>query len=152
MSKFPNVIPAIKFGSGSYPTQIDGQIISFREVELFAATITLSQAKQIVQTQIQGRDGTVKEYVGLDDYDIKIEGTITGANGIAPTDDVLNLKRMLDAPITLDIICPFLNQKGIHNAVITGYSLPQMAGGVSYQTYSIDLISDYPYQLRIASV
>lgn len=152
MSTFKNAITAIKFGAGSYETQVKGQIISFNEFALETALISLSQAKQIVRTQIQGRDGSVKEYVGLDDYSIRVEGTITGANGVAPTDEVLNLKKMLDAPITLDIVCPYLNQLGVTHAVVDGYELPQNAGGISYQTFTIDLISDYPKELRITSV
>jgi len=143
---------AITFEAGAYPNPQGGAPISFNAVSLKTAIITLSQAKQIVKTQIQGRDGTVKEYVGMDDYAITVVGTITNANGVEPVSDRLNLKAMLDAPIALDITCPFLNQLGIQKAVVESYDLPQNEGGVSYQTFTINLISDIPVELRITGV
>jgi len=59
---------------------------------------------------------------------------------------------MLDAPIALDITCPFLNQLGIQKAVVESYELPQNEGGISYQTFTINLISDIPVELRITGV
>jgi hypothetical protein len=147
-----NAPTVIKFNGSSYPTSIDGQTKSFPDIILKSALISVSQAKQIIKTQIQGRDGSVKEYIGLDDYAISIVGTITSTNNVEPIQDRLDLKAMLDAPISIGVVCPYLNQLGITDVVIESYDLPQQAGGISYQTFSINCISEYANQLRIASV
>ena len=143
---------ALIFDSGSYTSNIDGNVIEFNAVELKSALISVSQAKTIVRTQVQGRDGTVKEFIGMDDYNIRIEGVIAGDNGTIPQTEIDDLKAVLDAPISLDIICPYLNTKGIFQATVLSYELPQVEGGLFFQRYTIDLVSDYPFQLRIASV
>jgi hypothetical protein len=151
MSTFKNATTAILFKGGTYEGSVKGELITFPDVELKTALISVAQAKQIVRTQIQGRDGTVKEYVGMDDYSISVSGTITSDNGIEPIDEVIDLKQLLDAPIPLDIICPFLNRMGIQYAVVESYELPQQAGGISYQTFNINLISDIPTEIRISN-
>ena len=143
---------AIRFEAGKYHGQQPGQIVSFNAVDLYTALISVSQNKQIVKTQIQGRDGTIKEYVGLDDYTVSIQGTLTTYNGQIPTDSLMNLKRMLDAPVSIVITCPFLNQLGIQEMVIESYELPQQAGGYSYQSFTITGISEYPATLRVSGV
>ncbi len=152
MSTFKNISSVITFSKGSYQGKKEGQIINFNEVNLYTALISVSQAKMIVKTDIQGRDGKVKEFIGLDDYNISIDGTITGANGVTPINEILDLKAMLDAPIPISIVCPFLNQLGIHEVIIEAYTLPQESGGISYQTYNISASSHTPTILRISNV
>jgi hypothetical protein len=38
---------------------------------------------------------------------------------------------------------------GIYNIVVTDYSMPQNAGGISRQDFSINAISDEPLELQI---
>lgn len=147
-----NAKTAILFKGGSYSTNVQGHVISFPDVSITSALISISQAKQIVKTQIQGRDGTVKEYIGLDDYMVTVSGVLTSSPGVAPTDAVLNLKKMLNAPIAIDVVCTFLNQLDIHQLVVDHYELPQNEGGISYQTFTMNFISEIPTQLRIISV
>jgi nucleoside-diphosphate-sugar epimerase len=50
------------------------------------ALLKVTQDKNIITTKIMGKDGTIKEYIGLDDYKIQIEAFIYGYNGIYPYD------------------------------------------------------------------
>jgi len=152
MSVFKSAKVAITFEGGSYETNIAGQVVSFPSIKLYAALITVTQAKKIVETEIQGRNGTVKEYIGLSDYDVQIDGTITAASGSTPDTDVIDLKKMLDAPVPIDVVCPWLQNLGITNLVVMSYELPQDAGGEAYQTFSINCKSDTPIELRISNV
>lgn len=151
MSIFKTAKEAIKFEGGSYETNIAGQVVTFPSILLYAALISVTQAKKIIESEIQGRDGTVKEYIGMDDYQIEIVGTITADNGSTPDVDVIDLKRMLDAPVSIDVVCPWLQNLGITNVIVVGYSLPQDAGGAAYQTFSINCKSDFPVELRISN-
>lgn len=151
MSLFKTAKAAIKFKGGSYPTNIEGQTISFPDVTLYTALISVSQNKKIVRTDIAGRNGKVKEYVGMDDYQVTITGTLTGANGVQPLNDVLNLKKVLDAPCEIEVECEFLNQFGIFNLVVDSSDIPQDAGGISYQTYTLQCSSEIPAKLVISN-
>jgi Domain of unknown function (DUF6046) len=151
MSTFSTAQLAIRFEGGTYQDG-NGKDISFEAIELKTALVSVSQAKQIIKTQIQGRDGSVKEYIGDDDYNVQIVGTLTGANGVQPLNDLINLKKLLNAPIPLDVSCEYLYSLGIFKLVVESYDLPQDAGGISYQTFTINCISEIPKELRITNV
>jgi hypothetical protein len=151
MSTFKTAITAIKFKGGSYPTNIQGHDISFPDIDLKTALISVSQNKRIVKTDVQGRDGKIKEYIGMDDYQVDITGALTGENNVRPINDMLDLKKILDAPIEISVECPFLNQFGIFNVVVESYYLPEDAGGISYQSFTINCISEIPAKLVISN-
>jgi hypothetical protein len=117
-----------------------------------AVLITVSQSKKIIKTEIQGRNGTVKEYLGLDDYKVTINGIITGPNGHYPIEIVNGLKAMLDSDQPIEVASKFLQNLGIHSIVVESYDIPQKEGGYSYQTFSIECISDVPQELKFINV
>jgi len=151
MGTFRTAKTAIKFQGGTYATNVAGQTISYPDILLKTALVSLAQNKKIVKTDILGRDGKIKEYIGMDDYQVTITGTLTGENGIQPLNDILDLKKMLDAPVEISTICPFLNQFGIFDLVVESYELPQEAGGISYQTFTINCVSEIPAKLVISN-
>lgn len=142
----------IEFSSGQYETNTKGVFKQFGPMRFEAVLITVSQAKKIIKTDIQGRNGTVKEYIGDDDYAITINGIITGANGQYPIDDVSRLKKILDAPIAIGVSSRFLQNLGIISLVVEEYEISQKEGGYSYQTFSISCISDVPQELKVINV
>ena len=146
------VYDQIIFEGGTYDTDVEGVTASFPELRFDAVLISVTQNKNIVRTQIQGRDGTVKEYVGQDDFRIKIDGLITGDNGVHPKDEINDLKAMLDAPISIKISCDYLTNLGITDLVVDSYEIGQQAGGRSYQQFSITAYSDEPLELRLSNV
>lgn len=120
------------------------------ETQTYAAVlITVSQTKNIVRTEIQERDFTVKEYIGLGDYQITITGVITGANGVHPADKIAKLRKMLNSKESIPVASAWLQNLGIFNITIESYELPQDAGGYSYQTFSINALSDRPVEFLI---
>ena len=149
MSSFTNAKTAIRFEAGSYEDN-NGNTITFQQLAYKTALVSVGQSKKIIKTEMQGRDGTVKEYIGLDDYAVTVTGIITGENGVAPTQEVIDLKNMLDAPIPIDVVCPYLQNLGIYSLVVESYELPQFEGGVSYQNFTINFSSDIPIALRIS--
>lgn len=123
---------------------------SFADVQLDNVLVTASQSKNIVKTQIQGRNGTVKEYIGKDDFAITIQGAINAPRGQYPLDAVKNLKRMLDAPIPLAIASWWLQNLDIDTIVVEDYDLPQTAGEYSTQYFTINCLSDSPIELKLS--
>ena len=105
--------------------------------------------RNIVKTEIQGRDGTVKEYIGEGDAQISFRGVITGLNGHYPKDEVQNLAQLVKAPVSVPIVSDYLNNLGVYNVVFDERSFEQEEGGYSYQGFSVNAMSDYPVELHI---
>jgi hypothetical protein len=141
------VICDITLKGGVYKDVNSGSSITTPAIRLATVLLTVSQAKKIVKTEIQGRDGTVKEYIGMDDYHIGITGVITGSNGHYPKEEAGILKQMLDAPVAIEVISTYLNNLGVHNVVVTDYSFGQVTGGYSMQNFTINCLSDMPLEL-----
>ena len=142
----------IELLSETYETNVRGRFLTTPQMRFDAILLTVSQAKKIVKTEIQGRNGSVKEYIGDDDYQIQINGVITGNNGHYPAEKVSQLKQILNAPVAIPIASTYLNNLGIHVIVVDSYQLDQDAGGYSYQKFSISCMSDTPQELRFGNV
>ena len=91
----------------------------------------------------------MKEYIGLDDYIVQVFGMVTGSNGVEPVQQRIDLNKMLIAPVPIEVVCPYLQNLGIHLLIVESYDLPQDPGGVSYQKFSINFRSETPKELRI---
>jgi hypothetical protein len=131
----------LTFDGGTY-TDDAGNTIELDTLNFQTVLMVVEQAKNIVTTQIAGANGTVKEYIGLNDYNITIQGIITGKNQQYPQSEVNSLIEILNAPIAIGLTANFLAQFGIDNAVVTDYSFPQMEGSNSMQPFNIALLSD----------
>lgn len=109
-----------------------------------ACLFTVNQQKTLIKTAIQGRNGTVVEYIGDGDYSINIKGIITGSNGKYPFNQVKNLIEFLKQPTELLIEVPYLNEvHGIKQIVVESYDFPQEAGSYSQQAFNINCISNF---------
>lgn len=143
------VFADIKLVGGTYTDNISGNLVSFPDIIIDAVLVTCDFTARIIKTEIQGRDGTVKEYIGEDDAVITIQGIITGKNGVYPKTEVNSLNQWRKAPISKKAICGYLQNLGIDNLVVENFTLPQIAGGYSYQTFTMNCISDKPVELII---
>ena len=115
-----------------------------------AILISLSFPRVIIKTEIQGRNGTVKEYIGEGDAQISFSGVIVGLNGQYPTDAVNQLLQVIQAPIEIPVICKYLNDKGVQTIVFEDRTFNQEEGGYSYQQFSLSAISDTPQELKMS--
>ena len=146
-----SVYADVTFGSVKYKDR-NNKDITTPSVTYQAILISLSFPRNIVKTEIQGRDGTVKEYIGEGDAQISFRGVITGTNGSYPSDEVDDLLKVIKAPVAIPVICTFLNDKGIANVVFEDRTLDQEEGGYSYQTFTLQAISDTPQELQISGI
>ena len=126
-----------------------GNTQTFKTLKFDTILVNVNQSKNIVTTDIQGRNGTVKEYIGLGDYSVSISGVITGKNGHYPIDEVKDLKRMLDANIAINVVSWYLQNLDISSLVIKDYEISQDLGGYSYQRFTITALSDSPQEIAI---
>lgn len=135
------VFSNLQFLADEY-TDVYDKTTSFKTITFDAVIMTVNQQKNIVTTQIQGRDGTVKEEIGMGDYTITINGIITGKNGHYPIDEVREFKKMLNANKALKVVSTYLQNLDVTNVVIKDYEFAQEMGGYSYQRFSINALSD----------
>lgn len=114
------------------------------------ALFSVNQTKNVVRTNINGRDGTIKEYIGLGDYVINIKGVICGANGVYPVDEVNSLTEFLRYDQSIPIKSKFLNEVfDIYEIVVLDYDVNQDEGGQSYQKFEINCVSEKPVEILI---
>lgn len=138
---------AINPNANSY-TDTSGIVRRFNAITFATVLITIAQSKKIVKTEIQGRDGTIKEYIGKDDYVVTINGILPGSNGRYPRDDVSSLNQLLDAPITIAAVSWWLQLFNIHSLVIQDFNIPQLPGDYSQQSFSITALSDAAQEIK----
>lgn len=143
------VVIDLTFNSVTYTDFVQNRQVTTEQVRLQTVLCTVTRPSIIVKTQIQGRNGTVKEYISKDDYSVTINGIIAGENGQYPESAALALQRMCEAPVAIPVVSRFLNGLGIYNIVVEDYSMPQTAGGISKQEFTINSISDEPLELQI---
>jgi hypothetical protein len=136
-----------EFKEGSY-TNRDNNQVSFNGVRLTTVLVNLTQSKNIVMTPINGRNGTVKEYVSDGDFVIEIFGKVVNKNNIYPTEAVRALKELKDVPQAIEINCPYLQTFDISNVVITDFEMNETEGFRNSQEFRISMVSDTIIELE----
>ena len=119
------VICDLTFQQATYPDPATGNNVVTPALRIETVIMTITQTKNIVKTTIQGRNGTVKEYIGDGDYMVDINLVITSnANGQYPRDEVGDLIRILKAPVSIPVTSWYLQQLGIDYLTIEKLQLP----------------------------
>lgn len=115
----------------------------FNALRIDTVLIELTQIKNVVATAVAGANGTIKEYIGDGDYQIKIRGFIeSGGMNKYPKTDVGILSLYLQAPVPIKIISDYLRTFNIDKIVVLDYNFPQTEGRRNLQFFEINAISD----------
>jgi hypothetical protein len=116
--------------------------------------ISIECKKTIIETALAGRNGTVKELIGAQDYVITIKGVIVGANNEFPEESMSTLRSIYEQNIALSIECPltdiFLlrpNRNGSDKVVMSELKLPVVTGVKNIRAYELKLLSDEAFNL-----
>lgn len=115
------------------------------------AVVALSRNKHIVSTPMTGMDGTVKEYINQDDYQLNIAVGVQAAEGGVPVDKypaegIRQLRGFFDVAEPLKVYSAFLELFDISRIVVTGFSATQATEG-NYQPIAITALSDGEYNI-----
>jgi hypothetical protein len=121
----------------------------FDTVEFDTVLLTVNQTKNIKETQIQGRAGTIKEYIGLGDFEVTINTILTGTNGHFPIEDLTTVKNLLAAPISIKVTSWYLQLFDIDYIVIKSYDISQVEGAYSIQPLTINAASDNEVKIKV---
>lgn len=110
----------------------------------------VNQSRNIVTTPIQGRNGTVKEYISDGDYDINIKGHVIGpASNKSPKEEMENIINLFQQPNELVMISSFLTLFGIQYVVVNNYSFSQVEGTLNQVQIDIKMLSDEPIEVKL---
>lgn len=110
----------------------------------------VAMEKHIVKTMVQGRKGTVKEYISDGDYSISIRGGIINhGSSNYPSDDVAFFVNLMQIPAPLFVISPLLQLFDVQTIVIEKYQFMQRPGYQNIQLFEIDAVSDDPIESLI---
>jgi hypothetical protein len=117
-------------------------VFEWQDFQIDDILISVSQSKKIITTEIQGRDGTVKEYIGMDDFQISLTGRISGSYNVYEKELVSTLKKILSSGQPLAVTSWYLQNLDIVNVVIKDFNFGQTEGEYSTQYFTISAISD----------
>lgn len=116
------------------------------------STLKMICKKNVVTTPLVNRDGTVKEEISIDDWELEIKGVMVGLDGDYPDRDLQTLAGWWERSTSLNIqnaktaICMNSSEK----VVITSLTLPECKGFENTQPYELKMISDAPFSLYIS--
>lgn len=138
-----------------------GEKKSFTPLKFHECTFQIANTKNIITTALQGFNGTIKEYVSDGDYEISIDGILSGVyNSISksfeastkyPLNQVKSLVRALKIPAAIPTANNILSSiLDINYTVVTSYSFPRNTAGMNYQRFQLNLISDRPVEIVLS--
>lgn len=151
--------PDFKFSGSEYNGVPTLTTLAFRykgkEIVLVECVITVNQEKNIVTTPMEGRDGTIKEYISDGDYIITIDAGVSSYNETDfeksknyPIEKLQELISFLQIKDGLEIQSDFLTLYGIKSAVIKNYGMVQETHS-NRQAFQLQMLSDTPYEIKI---
>jgi len=148
------VMQDLTLGAATYTDRDTMQRKSTKPLTLINFLLRCSMTKKIVKTEIPGRNGTIKEFIGEDDWQITINGLMVADNGVSTMDEIISYKNILTAnsllPLSIPVVCTYLNNLDIFNIVIEDFTLEQDPGGYSQQRFTINALSDKDILLEIS--
>lgn len=122
--------------------------------------ITVSQDRNIVRTPVQGRDGTVKEYISDGDFEINIKGMLASNHrDIFPQGNRLvqggtyemgmqTLQDFRFCKESISVSSNILNYFNIRDIVIQSMKYTQQEGDRSIVPFEIQAYSDTTYNIK----
>jgi len=133
----------------NYYYDLKGIATPFYPIRIDTVLLTVSRSKRIVKTELQGYDGTVKEYIGADDYQITANGVLNIGEHVYPQSAVELLKTICNIPDQIPVTSKFLEIFGIDYVVITDFNFDEQRGNRSEQAFTITMISDVAPELEV---
>lgn len=138
--------------TNSYDSEDLGIKLIKEDLVIENCIVEVNQAKRIITTEVAGFDaGTVKEYIGLGDFQVTLRGFFdTNSPNQYPKEQVDKLNTFLIAPINISFSSRFLDDllPPGYDLVVTGYNFFQNQGLRNVQYFEINFISDGNFEIE----
>lgn len=113
--------------------------------------ITVTQTRNIVKTPIQGRNGTVKEYISEGDYEINVKGVIISPYPMVyPREEVQLLIELLSLNKQIPVANDFLQLFSIDSIVIETKDIAQKLGSRNEVPFEFNAVSDFAEEILLS--
>lgn len=121
------------------------------DIEIPNAIISVTGKKNIVETQLVGRKGSVKELINLEDYKVSIAAFIQSADGKYPEDGIMQMRNLFENNEAVELISALTDLifDEDDNVVITDMDFPAMPGIEDGQVIRIECLTDRPFELTV---
>ena len=119
--------------------------------EFDEAVVSISGKKNIVETPLVGRKGSVKELISIDDYEIKLIGVLENENGDYPEQEHQELVRLWEINEVVKMSCALTDYylKEDDSVVIKAIEPISVEAQEDIQAFNLTLVSDSPFELEI---
>lgn len=119
-------------------------------LEIDTVLMTVDMTKNLVLTPLQGKNGTVKEYISDGDYLVDIRGEIISElPNVYPKDLVTRLVNLCKVPHQLNVSSFFLQLFSVSSIVVQRYEIAEKLGSRNSVPFTIQALSDTPIELQI---
>lgn len=126
------------------------------KIELPFPVMTISGKKRLVETYLTQRNGTMKELISSDGYEINIRGYLIGKEGTFPEAEIKMLRELYEVnePVTIrnvvaDIFLYRPDPTITDKVVITELNFPEGRGNRHVREYEMKLVNDAPFNLSL---
>jgi hypothetical protein len=110
--------------------------------------ITVNQTRNIIKTPIQGRNGTIKEYISDGDFELNIKGVIISPYMLQyPADEVSIFIELMGLQKQIPVASEFLQRFGIDAIVIDSYNIGERLGSRNEVPFEINASSDFAEEI-----
>ena len=111
------VFSPFEFLAGNY--EKGNELIKYEGLRIDTALIDVALEKQIVRTAIQGRKGTVKEFISDGDYLITVRALLVSPNtSLSPESAIRRLNTLFTVPDSLAVKSDFLQLFSVYRIVV----------------------------------
>jgi len=111
--------------------------------------LDVSRNKTVVKTAVNGRNGTVKEYVFTDDHRIGIRGLLVGEGNSYPHGQKRELYALFEHNAALEVVSRTLNGLGVRAIVIESIDFGDLEGWNNVCAFTVSAVSDTGVLLTI---
>lgn len=120
-----------------------------KEYEIPCALISITGRKNIIETPLVGRQGSVKELISLEDYQISITGAVFGENQVWPEEQLDAINELYNINEAIELKCAltdvFLSEND--KVVIQELNLPPAGQTEHVQVVEIKCVTDRAFEL-----
>lgn len=115
---------------------------------LESAVVELTRTKNIVITEVQGRDTSVDEWINNGDWRIEVSGLLATNEPRYPMDEVSELQSFMDRNNAITVEQELLNGIGVYDIVVLGQKLAKTPQW-NIQKYSFSAKATEPLPLIV---
>lgn len=138
-------------GSLSYYDLTSQQVVTVAKMQIPIAMCNVTKNIKVVETDVAGRNGSIKQYINIGDYSVSIKGIFTtGTSDKYPIEAMKALQAITNATTEVKVVSNFLNIFGINYLVFKECNFEQMDNtGRDEQRFSLTCVSEIPFTINV---